>query len=76
MVMGVLMGHQLTVGVVEQRRLLVAVGFCGGFSTFSTFTAETLQLWQGGQHSLAVLNVLGSLVVCFAGLLLGLRISG
>ena len=75
-VMGALMGHQLAVGVVEQRRLLVAVGFCGGFSTFSTFTAETFQLWQGGQQSLAALNVLGSLLVCFAGLLLGLKISG
>jgi fluoride exporter len=74
-VMGALMGHQLSVGVVEQRRLLVAVGFCGGFSTFSTFTAETFQLWQSGQQSLAALNVLGSLLVCFAGLLLGLKIS-
>ena len=75
MVMGALMGHQLAIGVVEQRRLLVAVGFCGGFSTFSTFTAETVQLWQGGQHSLAALNVLVSLLVCFFGLLLGLRIT-
>jgi CrcB protein len=54
---------------------LLAVGFCGGFSTFSTFTAETWQLWQQGQQILAAANVLGSWVVCFACLLLGLKIS-
>ncbi|MDO8367533.1 MAG: fluoride efflux transporter CrcB [Saprospiraceae bacterium] len=74
-IMGILMGHQLANGVVEQRRLLLAVGFCGGFSTFSTLSAETLTLWQGGQQTLAALNVLGSLVVCFAFLLLGLKMS-
>jgi len=73
-IMGILMGHQLATGVIEQRRLLLAVGFCGGFSTFSTFTAETLTLWQTGQQTMAALNVLGSLVVCIACLLLGLKI--
>jgi len=75
LIMGILMGHQLSTGVVEQRRLLLAVGFCGGFSTFSTFSAETLTLWQAGQQSLAALNVLGSLAVCFACLLLGLKLG-
>ena len=75
LVMGVLLGLQLATGVVEQRRLLLAVGFCGGFSTFSTFTAETFQLWQNGQQLLAATNVLGSMLICFACLLLGLKIA-
>ncbi len=75
-VMGILLGYQLNYGLLEQRRLLLAVGFCGGFSTFSTFTAETFQLWQNGQQTLVAANVLGSLVVCFGCLLLGLKISG
>ncbi len=75
-VMGTLLGYQLSMGVVEQRRLFLAVGFCGGFSTFSTFTAESLLLWQNGQQTLAALNVLVSLVLCFACLLLGLKIFG
>ncbi len=74
-VIGILLGHQLYSGLVEQRRLLLIVGFCGGFSTFSNFTAESFQLWQGGQQTLAAANVLGSLVLCFACLLLGLKIS-
>jgi len=73
--LGILLGQQLGTGVIEQRRLLLAVGFCGGFSTFSTFTAETFQLWQGGQHSLAALNVLGNLAVCMTCLLLGLKMT-
>ena len=74
-IMGILMGHQLATGVVEERRLLFAVGFCGGFSTFSTFTAETFHLWQGNQPYLAAANVLGSLLVCFACLLLGVKVG-
>ncbi|MFN0216996.1 MAG: fluoride efflux transporter CrcB [Saprospiraceae bacterium] len=73
-VLGILLAQQLSVGIVEPRRLLLGVGFCGGFSTFSTFTAETLTLWQEGQQTLAALNIFGSLAVCFACLLLGLKI--
>jgi CrcB protein len=68
-ILGILLAQQLGTGVTEQKRLLLAVGFCGGFSTFSTFSAETLTLWQGGQQTLAAMNVLGSLVVCFSCLL-------
>lgn len=75
LVMGIIMGQQLSLGIVEQRRLLLAVGFCGGFSTFSTFTAESFQLWQGGQQLLALANVLGSMLLCLVCLVLGLKIG-
>ncbi len=51
----------------ESARLLMVVGFCGGFSTFSTFSLETLRLIQYGEWGMALLYVLGSLL---AGLLL------
>jgi CrcB protein len=44
--------------------LLLTVGFCGGFSTFSTFSVDTYKLFENGNTLFAVLNVLISVIAC------------
>lgn len=51
--------------------LLLTVGLCGGLSTFSTFSHETVKLWQNGQYGIGilyiVLSLIGSLGLTFLG---------
>src|SRR5881227_2383593 len=57
----------------EEWRLLVAIGFLGAFTTFSTFSYETLQLIaEGRRYGAAAANVAGSLILALAGCYLGI----
>lgn len=56
-------------------KLLLLTGFCGGFSTFSSFTVETVELFKNGHGGMALANVLGNFVLSVAGLYLGALIT-
>lgn len=57
--------------VPGQWRQFFMIGICGGYTTFSSFSLQTLNLAQGGEWLGAGANIILSVVLCLAGVWLG-----
>jgi fluoride exporter len=64
-----------TPAVSPEMRALLTTGFCGGYTTFSTFSYETMALIEDGDWRRAALYVLLSLALSLAGVWLGMTLA-
>jgi len=73
-IVGLAIGYFSTAPQISPEwRLLIVTGFCGGLTTFSTFSAEIFTMLQAGRHFWAAatiaVHVVGSLLMTLAGFL-------
>jgi fluoride exporter len=70
-VIGLVAGAHLYLGLPATWQLLLATGFCGGYTTFSAAAVETVRLAQAGERGRALLNVLGTMLLALAAVAAG-----
>ena len=76
LVLGAVVGWVVQRSADEGVRLLIGVGFCGGLSTFSSFSFDTVVLLQQGRLGAAMLNIGLNVVLCLLASAVGLIIGG
>jgi CrcB protein len=70
-----LTGPDGRVFVGTNARQFVLVGFCGGYTTFSSFSLQTLSLLQDGEWTYAGLNITVSVILCLASVWAGYALA-
>ena len=63
-VLAAIMHLALRATISPDLRLVLGTGFCGGFTTYSTFNYETMKSLQDGAWGLAAANIVATLMVC------------
>ncbi len=59
----------------EELRLALTTGFLGAFTTFSTFSVETLILFETGMTTRAMINILATVTLCLLAAWLGMKLG-
>jgi fluoride exporter len=56
-------------------RLLVVMGFCGSFTTFSSYAFESMSFFERGQWALMMANIFSNNLLCLGGALAGMALA-
>jgi len=75
LVLGVLTGLGLYHAFPKVPKVILGTGFCGAYTTFSTFTYETVELLEEGALNEAARNAFGTLIVGAGAAALGLALA-
>ncbi|UOY93885.1 fluoride efflux transporter CrcB [Ectobacillus sp. JY-23] len=70
-----LLGVLLSYGIQEKERLLLAVGFMGAFTTFSTFQVECVRLYQKKQYRIVSWYIFSSYILCIGAAYFGFYVA-
>ncbi|MPN59778.1 putative fluoride ion transporter CrcB [bioreactor metagenome] len=62
--LGLIAALTVKTGIHPKLVLFLKIGLCGGFTTFSTFSAETVRLLQEGKTGLALAYIAASVLCC------------
>ena len=73
--LGYLVGISLKNALSPEMKLFLMVGLCGGFSTFSTFSAESFQLFNTGNALYGIAYMAASFFICLLAIYAGIQIS-
>jgi CrcB protein len=75
LVLGVVAGLALYHGLPGMPTSILGAGFCGAYTTFSTFAYETVRLAEEGSRASALVNVMASMALGLAAAALGLSVA-
>jgi len=76
-IIGLLIGSTMSapIKINDNLRLLFATGFCGGFTTFSAFSAESIAFFDKGEFGLAATYIISSVILGLFATIVGILIT-
>ncbi|MGB1297921.1 MAG: fluoride efflux transporter CrcB [Psychrobium sp.] len=72
LLMGLLFALIESESLMPQTKIALGIGFLGAFTTFSTFSLDTVLMIQAGELQKALINILGNVLLCLTAVFIGL----